>query len=258
MRRQFWQRVIALLVLALAVSAGVQIIPALPSGDATLIRAILTLVWAAVSLILMGGMRRIALAGLRSEPSERRAVVHLGVQVMLAILAVVSVLVLASVWRFSFTGLALGGALTGIVVGLAAQSTLGNPIAGAMLLALRPFRVGEWATIRIAGWDCTGQIEEINFFYTVLRDGGLRRVIPNSLVAGSAANVTETQIQSAQTIALPYRVTPEQVKGILKPYRSAAVVDLRVDGYAMRVEWLSEEGVGERLEAIARLIAAAG
>jgi small-conductance mechanosensitive channel len=39
--------------------------------------------------------------------------------------------------------LALGGAFTAVILGLAAQQTLGNLIAGTVLLSARPFRVGE-------------------------------------------------------------------------------------------------------------------
>ena len=39
--------------------------------------------------------------------------------------------------------LAVGGAFTAVVFGLAAQQTLGNVIAGTVLLSARPFRVGE-------------------------------------------------------------------------------------------------------------------
>ena len=39
--------------------------------------------------------------------------------------------------------LAVGGAFTAVVLGLAAQQTLGNVIAGTVLLSARPFRVGE-------------------------------------------------------------------------------------------------------------------
>ena len=45
--------------------------------------------------------------------------------------------------------IALGGAVTAVVIGLAAQSTLGNVIAGIMLQASRPFRVGE--RVRLQG-----------------------------------------------------------------------------------------------------------
>ena len=45
--------------------------------------------------------------------------------------------------------LALGGAFTAVIFGLAAQQTLGNLFAGTVLLSARPFRVGE--RVRLQG-----------------------------------------------------------------------------------------------------------
>src|SRR3954447_21794401 len=45
--------------------------------------------------------------------------------------------------------LAVGGAFTAIIAGLAAQQTLGNLFAGLVLLSARPFRVGE--RVRLEG-----------------------------------------------------------------------------------------------------------
>ena len=47
--------------------------------------------------------------------------------------------------------LALGGAFTAVVVGLAAQQTLGNLFAGMVLLSARPFRVGERVKLQGGG-----------------------------------------------------------------------------------------------------------
>ena len=47
--------------------------------------------------------------------------------------------------------LAVGGAVTAVVVGLAAQQTLGNLLAGLVLLTNRPFRVGERVQVDQAG-----------------------------------------------------------------------------------------------------------
>ena len=44
--------------------------------------------------------------------------------------------------------LAIGGAVTAVVFGLAAQQTLGNLIAGMVLLSARPFRVGRPARVQ--------------------------------------------------------------------------------------------------------------
>ena len=48
--------------------------------------------------------------------------------------------------------LAVGGAITAVVFGLAAQQTLGNLIAGVVLIAARPFRVGDRVRLQAGGW----------------------------------------------------------------------------------------------------------
>ena len=55
--------------------------------------------------------------------------------------------------------LAVGGAFTAVIVGLAAQQTLGNLFAGIVLLSARPFRVGD--RVRLQGGGLAGEIEGI-------------------------------------------------------------------------------------------------
>jgi small conductance mechanosensitive channel len=84
--------------------------------------------------------------------------------------------------------LALGGAFTAVIVGLAAQQTLGNVIAGTVLLSARPFRVGD--TVRLQGGPIAGQIEgtiaSLGLLYTTFatEDGAV--MVPNSVVLGVA------------------------------------------------------------------------
>jgi small conductance mechanosensitive channel len=77
--------------------------------------------------------------------------------------------------------LAVGGAFTAVVVGLAAQQVLGNLLAGIVLLSNRPFRVGE--RIRLQGGPVAGQTEgvvgQLGLFYTTLVSGADRIMIPN-------------------------------------------------------------------------------
>ena len=47
--------------------------------------------------------------------------------------------------------LALGGAITAVVLGLAAQQTLGNVFAGIVLIAVRPFKVGDRVRLQAGG-----------------------------------------------------------------------------------------------------------
>lgn len=80
--------------------------------------------------------------------------------------------------------LALGGALTAVILGLAAQQTFGNVIAGMVLLSARPFRVGE--RVRLQGGALAGQVDGIvsslGLLYTTFAAGEESIMVPNSVV----------------------------------------------------------------------------
>jgi small conductance mechanosensitive channel len=80
--------------------------------------------------------------------------------------------------------LAVGGAFTAIVLGLAAQQTLGGLFAGIVLQSTRPFRVGE--RVRLTGGALAGSIEgtvaSLGLFYTTLSRGADRLLIPNNVL----------------------------------------------------------------------------
>jgi small-conductance mechanosensitive channel len=80
--------------------------------------------------------------------------------------------------------LALAGTSTAVIVGLSAQQTLGNVIAGTVLLTARPFRVGQ--RIRFQAGAIGGQIEgvvsSLGLLYTSVARGDDRLMIPNNMV----------------------------------------------------------------------------
>jgi len=80
--------------------------------------------------------------------------------------------------------LAIGGALTAVVLGLAAQQTFGNLIAGTVLLSARPFRVGE--RVRLQGGALAGQVDgvvgSLGLLYTTFVAGDESILVPNSVV----------------------------------------------------------------------------
>jgi len=101
------------------------------------------------------------------------------------------VLVLIVALRFadiSVTAIAIGASASAVVIGLAAQQTLGNLIAGLVLLTARPFRVGD--TVRLQVGQLAGQIEglvtELGLMYTSFESGGELVLVPNSAVLASA------------------------------------------------------------------------
>jgi small conductance mechanosensitive channel len=113
--------------------------------------------------------------------------------------------------------LAVGGAFTAVIVGLAAQQTLGNLIAGTVLLSARPFRVGE--RVRLQGGGIAGQIEGIvsslGLLYTTFAQGDDQVMIPNSVVL----NVAIVPLREPDGVDLRARlasgVTPLEVQQLL-------------------------------------------
>src|SRR5262245_48079460 len=80
--------------------------------------------------------------------------------------------------------LAVGGAFTAIVLGLAAQQTIGNVFAGIVLQGTRPFRVGQ--RVRLVGGALAGSLEgtvsSLGLFYTTLARGADRLRVPNAVL----------------------------------------------------------------------------
>ncbi len=88
-----------------------------------------------------------------------------------------------------------GVSVISVIVGLAAQNTLGNLIAGISLLLYRPFKVGDRLQVMAPGGVETGVVESLNLGYTVLRTADHRGiVIPNSVMASQTTiNLTLQQ-----------------------------------------------------------------
>ena len=83
--------------------------------------------------------------------------------------------------------LLLGGALTGIIVGIAAQQSLENVFAGLVLLLARPFNVADEIRVRSSalGGELTGTVTGMGLTYVTLdtADGPLS--VPNSVLLGA-------------------------------------------------------------------------
>jgi Mechanosensitive ion channel len=80
--------------------------------------------------------------------------------------------------------LVLGGALTSVFVGIAAQQALSNVFAGLVLLFARPFLVGDEIRLRAGalGGQLEGVVTDIGITYVRLHSGGGIVSIPNSQV----------------------------------------------------------------------------
>jgi small-conductance mechanosensitive channel len=160
--------------------------------------------------------------------------------------------------------LALGGAFTAVVVGLAAQQTLGNLIAGTVLLSARPFRVGE--RVRLQGGGLAGTVEgvvsSLGLLYTVLASGDDLIMVPNAVVLNVAIvplkepagvdlrarlrpGVTPLDLQRLleETVQTPLRdrprITLEELDGDEVVVRIAAVPKRASDGPKLASEVLA-------------------
>jgi small conductance mechanosensitive channel len=84
--------------------------------------------------------------------------------------------------------LAVGGAITAVVLGLAAQQTLGNLIAGMVLISARPFKVGD--RVRLQAGGLAGQVEgvvrSLGLLYTTFAQDRDSVMVPNSVVLTAA------------------------------------------------------------------------
>jgi small conductance mechanosensitive channel len=134
--------------------------------------------------------------------------------------------------------LALGTAFTAVIFGLAAQQTLGNLIAGTVLLSARPFRVGE--RVRLQGGPLAGQLEgtvsSLGLLYTTFATGDDSILVPNSVVL----NVAVLPLREPEAVNLRARLragmTPGDLQEILEkslqtPLRDAPRITLEeLDG----------------------------
>jgi small-conductance mechanosensitive channel len=93
-------------------------------------------------------------------------------------------------------GLLASSALLGIVIGFAAQRTLGNFVAGILIALAQPVRIGD----RVEYDGMPGVVEEIGLTYTFIRAVDRRRiVVPNEKLASDT--IVNASIRSRETFA---------------------------------------------------------
>lgn len=128
---------------------------------------------------------------------ERTATLFLGrvVRVALQVVLLLAVVQLLGVPMTSMLAL-LGAA--GLAIGLALKDSLSNIASGVMLVALRPFKVGDVVTIN----GKTGKVEAISIFQTQLRGADNQTItLPNSLVTTDAIiNLTPDTMRRVELI----------------------------------------------------------
>jgi small-conductance mechanosensitive channel len=150
----------------------------------------------------------------------------------------ITLMIALSVAGVKTGSLVAGSAFTAVVLGLAAQQTLGNLIAGVVLLTARPFRVGERIRLQAGalGGVVEGVVSSLGLMYTTIARGEDRVMIPNNGVL-SAVIVPLREPDSVDVrVRLSSGVRPSQVQALLDdristPTRATATVLLEeIDG----------------------------
>jgi small-conductance mechanosensitive channel len=98
--------------------------------------------------------------------------------------AFTTLIITLDLFRVPVGQLVLGGALTSVFVGIAAQQSLSNVFAGIVLLVARPFRVGDAIRLQAGalGGVVDGTVTEIGITYVRLAVNGSMMAVPNSQV----------------------------------------------------------------------------
>ncbi|MGD0984926.1 MAG: mechanosensitive ion channel domain-containing protein [Acidimicrobiales bacterium] len=175
--------------------------------------------WIGAAVVLVSGViatRRIAsalghLVTLRSIAAAGAAVRLLatGVGYVVVVFAVLAVL------EVSIDHLLVGAGLAGVVLGIAAQQSLGNVFAALVLLLARPFKVGDHVRIRSGalGGIFDAWVLEVSLTYVTLRtdDGELK--VPNSAML--AAGVGQLPVAPGEPVET--KTEPRQLPGVDGP-----------------------------------------
>ena len=161
--------------------------------------------WTATAGVLIFGAlatRRISvslghLVTRRTIPSAGAAVrlVSSGIGYLIVIFSIFAVL------EVSVERLLVGAGLAGVLLGLAAQQSLGNVFAGLVLLFARPFTVGQHIRIRSGalGGVFDGTVLEMSLTYvTLLTDDGVFK-IPNSGMLAAGVGIPPTGPSATET-----------------------------------------------------------
>jgi small conductance mechanosensitive channel len=147
--------------------------------------------------------------------------------------------------------LALGGAFTAVIFGLAAQQTLGNVIAGTVLLSARPFRVGD--RVRMQGGPLAGQLEgtvsSLGLLYTTFANGEDSIMVPNSVVLNSAV----IPLREPEAVNLRARLRPGMTPSDMQELLESELETPLRDAPRITLEELDGEEVVVRISATPRI-----
>jgi len=145
----------------------------------------------AVAFFLLAGAATIGLGNKARDmlqPSVGSA--HAGIVRFAVVLAggLATLIITLQLFSIAVAQLVVGGALTGVLVGIAAQQSLANVFAGIVLLMARPFQVGDTVGIRSGALSglIEGTVSEVSVTYVRLETENGPIHLPNAQVLAAA------------------------------------------------------------------------
>ncbi|HEX5990481.1 MAG TPA: mechanosensitive ion channel family protein [Solirubrobacterales bacterium] len=165
---------------------------------------------------------------------------------VIRLLATAAVVVLAlRIVGVNSSTLAVGGAFTAVLLGLAAQQAMSGIFAGIVLQSTRPFRVGE--RVRLVGGALAGSLEgtvtSLGLFYTTFSQGADRLLVPNNVLLSLVVVPLREPEKVDLRVRFPAQANPKEIeerllRAITVPTRykpSVAVEELDGDVVVFRV-----------------------
>jgi small-conductance mechanosensitive channel len=117
------------------------------------------------------------------------------------------------------TAMLAGVSVASVVIGIAAQNTLGNLVAGVSLLLYRPFKTGDRIVVDAPGGNETGIVENVTLGYTVVQTWDNRRIVlPNSAFASQTIiNLTsvEPRVMAFVPVSIAYHADVARARALL-------------------------------------------
>ena len=140
--------------------------------------------------------RRLSRRTLQPEAVTRYRVLRRSVMSAIITVGVLSALLAIPQVRAVAGAILASSAIAALVLGLAAQKTLGNFVAGLLIALTQPLRIGD--TVEVGG--DAGVVEEIGLTYTFIRTAsGVRVVFPNEKLASDT--IRNSTIVSREKVA---------------------------------------------------------
>jgi len=219
--------------------------------DTVLGALVYLLIFVLIALLLSRALRSAVHAAMTRRGHIDRTTISFLQQIATAMIWVIMLILYAHlipVLRSMGTALLAGASVASVVIGLAAQSTLGNLVAGVSITIYRPFRLGDTLQVAAPAGADIGVVELISLGYTTLRapDGRLI-VLPNSIAASQVTinlNATyapwpitisirlsrDTDLQAAEQLALTVATETAGAKSVVGCYLT------KVDAGALTLE----------------------